>query len=348
MEISLTLLDAAGSVALLLWGVRMVQTGVQRAFGTRLRTALGVALSSRIGAFMAGLGVTTLLQSSTATGLMVTGFATGGLVELVPALAVMLGANVGTTLIVQVLSFDVAAAAPALILIGVVMFRRGTGSTRDLGRVLIGLGLLLVSLHQLLQVMTPYEAMPSLQGLAGAMSNRPVLDVIIAAGITWAAHSSVAVVLLVMAFAAKGVVPPVAALAFVLGANLGTAINPVLEGGAGREGAARRVPLGNLINRVAGIVIVLPLLPEVTRLMTAFAPDPARAVADFHTLFNLAVAAVFLPLLTPYARLLARCFPVRARAADPARPMYLDQVAIETPAVALGAAAREALRLADV
>ena len=102
-----TLLDLAGSVALLLWGLHMVQTGIQRGFATNLRRWLGTALGNRLAAFTAGLGVTAILQSSTATGLMVAGFAAGGAVALVPALAVMLGANVGTTLIVQVLSFDV-------------------------------------------------------------------------------------------------------------------------------------------------------------------------------------------------------------------------------------------------
>ena len=143
MLFPLTVLQLAGSVALLLWGVHMVQTGVQRAFGAKLRTFLGTALRNRFRAFLAGMGVTAVLQSSTATGLMVTGFAAGGLVDLVPALAVMLGANVGTTLIVQILSFDVADVAPVLILIGVMMFRRATAGPRDFGRVLIGLGLVL-------------------------------------------------------------------------------------------------------------------------------------------------------------------------------------------------------------
>lgn len=124
MIFPVTLLDLAGSIALLLWGMHMVQTGVQRTFGPRLRAMLGAALKTRSRAFLAGLGVTAILQSSTATGLMVAGFSAGGLVDLVPALAVMLGANVGTTLIVQVLSFDVAAASPVLILVGVMMFRR--------------------------------------------------------------------------------------------------------------------------------------------------------------------------------------------------------------------------------
>src|SRR3954447_16262441 len=261
MYATLSLIDLTGAIALLIWGVHMVQTGVTRAFGLQLRRILAYALGNRCKAFLAGIGATAVLQSSTATGLMVTGFAAGGMVDLVPALAVMLGANVGTTLIVQLLSFDVAEVAPALILIGVLMFRRTSAAPRDFGRVLIGLGLLLMALRQFVGLLDPFEDAPSLRLLLGAVATQPVLDVILAAGLTWAAHSSVAVVLLIMSFASKGVIPPHAAFALVLGANLGTAINPILEGGAGDDPAARRLPLGNLINRVIGVAIALALLP---------------------------------------------------------------------------------------
>src|SRR5436305_9541232 len=151
MSATLSLIDLAGAIALLLWGLHMVQSGIQRAFGPNLRRFLGRALGDRLRAFAAGIGVTAILQSSTATGLRVASFAAGGLVDLVPALAAMLGANLGTTLIVQLLSFDIVRAAPLLVLIGVLMFRRGGATrTRDLGRVGIGLGLMLMALHQLL------------------------------------------------------------------------------------------------------------------------------------------------------------------------------------------------------
>ena len=348
MQLPITLVSLAGAVALLLWGMRMIQTGVQRAFGARLRGFLDTAVRTRATAFLAGLGVTAILQSSTATGLMVAGFAAGGLVDLVPALSVMLGANVGTTLIVQLLSFDVAQVSPVLILVGVLMFRRATEGPRDFGRVLIGLGLVLLALHQFLDLLTPYEDVPSLRLLLGEVATEPVLDVVLAAGLTWAAHSSVAVILLVMSFAAKGTVPPDAAFALVLGANLGTAINPVLEGGAGDDPAAKRLPLGNLVNRALGVAVALVVLPYAGRVLVTIEPDNARAVADFHTLFNLALAAVFFPLLKPYAALLRRWLPARVNAGDPSQPIYLDHAATETPIVALGAAAREALRLADV
>jgi phosphate:Na+ symporter len=348
MDFPLTILNLAGSVALLLWGVHMVQSGVQRAFGARLRSFLSGALRNRLKAFLAGVGVTAVVQSSTATGLMVTGFAAGGLVDLVPALAVMLGANVGTTLIVQLLSFDVAEIAPALILIGVLMFRRASAAPRDFGRVLIGLGLMLMALQNFINLLSPYEDVPSLRLLLGAIATQPVLDVILAAGLTWAAHSSVAVVLLVMSFAAKGTIPPETAFALVLGANLGTAINPVLEGATAGDPAARRLPVGNLLNRFVGVVVCLAALGPVSRLMVTFDSANARAVADFHTLFNLLMAAVFFPLLRPYSAILQRLLPTQVSQTDPGQPMYLDPVARDTPIVAIGGAVREALRLADV
>lgn len=348
MDALIILLDLAGAVALLLWGIRMVQTGVQRAFGARLHAFLDRGLRNRMSAFLAGIGVTAILQSSTATGLMVSGFAAESLVGLVPALAVMLGANVGTTLIVQVLSFNVTAVAPILVLAGVLMFRRMTAGLRDFGRVLIGLGLVLLALHQFLGLLAPYERASGIGEVLRAITAYPLLDVVLAAAITWAAHSSVAVVLLIMSFAAKGAIPMEAALALTLGANFGTAINPLLEGAPGDDPAARRLPVGNLLNRLVGVAVALPLLPWIARLLHALEPQAARAVADFHTLFNLVLALAFFPLLPPYAALLRRLLPARVNQGDPSIPHYLDASAAETPYVALGGAAREALRLADV
>lgn len=349
MALLIGLVALAGHIALLLWGTRMVQTGIQRAFGPDLRSFLGHALNNRVKAFFAGMGVTAILQSSTATGLMASGFAAGGLVDLVPALAVMLGANVGTTLIVQVLSFDVSAVSPALILIGVLMFRRvSSPQIHDLGRVVIGLGFMLLALHQLLDLMTQYEGSSALSSVLAAISATPVLSVLLAAVLTWAAHSSVAVVLLIVSLASKGLIQPEQAFALVLGANLGTAVNPVVEGHSGSDLSRKRLPIGNLITRIIGVAIVLTLLSPLARLSAMIDDDSARAVANFHTAFNLVLAALFLPFLPPYANLLTKMLPRKIDEADPSRPRYLDPAARETPVVALGAAARETLRLVDV
>lgn len=349
MDFPVTLVSLAGFVALLLWGTHMVQTGIQRAFGPRLRLILDRALRTRLRAFAAGLGVTAVLQSSTATGLMVTGFAAGGAVDLVPALAVMLGANVGTTLIVQVLSFDIAAVAPALMLVGVALFRRNRQAhARDIGRVFIGLGLMLLALHQLVQLVTPYEDAPPLRIILGLVSSAPLVTVLIGAAATWLAHSSVAIILVTVSLASRGVMAPDTAFAMVLGANLGTSLNPILEGVQGDDPAAKRLPVGNMVVRLAGVALAVPALPWLGRWTVMAEPDVARAVADFHTVFNVTLAVVCLPMLDAYAGLLRRWLPTRIDPADPTRPLYLDPAALETPIVALGSAAREALRLADV
>jgi phosphate:Na+ symporter len=348
MTVTWTLIDLAGTVALLLWGVRMVQTGIQRAFGPDLHRLLGTTLHNRLAAFAAGIGVTAILQSSTATGLMLAGFAAAGVVDLVPALAAMLGANVGTTLIVQVLSFDVSSVSPALILVGVILFRRASATrTRDLGRVAVGLGLMLLALHQIVTVITPYEDTPNLRMVLGSIVTEPVVGLLIAAVLTWAAHSSVVVVLLVMSLATKGVLPPDAAFAMVLGANLGSAVNPLLEGAPGDDPRGRRLPMGNLINRLFGCAIALALMGPIGRLMVQIDPDASRAVADFHTAFNIILAVLFLPVLAPFGALLVRLLPARVEPDDPSRPRYLDRAALETPPVALAGAAREALRMSD-
>ncbi|MCG5233884.1 Na/Pi cotransporter family protein [Xanthobacter oligotrophicus] len=348
MSFSVTLLDLAGFAALLLWGIHMVQTGVMRALGPRLKVVLGRALRHPLQGFVAGAAVTTLLQSSTATALMVSGFTAAGLVALVPALAVMLGANIGTTLIVQVLSFDVTAVAPVAILAGLIMFRRGAGTgMRDLGRVMIGLGLVVLALSHLVDLLRPLEDAPSIRMLLGAVATVPLMDVLLAAVLTWAVHSSVAVVLITASLAAQGVVPPNAAIALVLGANLGSAIAPVVEAMGRDDAAARRLPMGNLINRILGVAVALAFIEPIGRWMVEFQPDTARVAVDFHTLFNLATALIFLPLLKPFARALEWLYPDREDAADPTRPRYLTAADRDMPVLALGAAAREALRLAD-
>jgi phosphate:Na+ symporter len=345
---SLVRLDLLGGVALLLWGLHMVLSGVLRAFGPDLRRVLGKALANRFTAFAAGLGLTALLQSSTATGLMTTSLAADGVVSLVPALAIMLGANVGTTLIVQLLSFDVAAAAPVLFIVGLITFRLGGQSlARALGRIAIGLGLVLLALHILVDTLAPAEQAPAVQVLLGSITHDPVLCIVIAALLTWAAHSSVAVVLLVMSLAYSHFVTTEAALALVLGANLGSAINPLLEGGTPGDPASRRLPLGNLMNRLVGILIALPLLPRLARELPAWQPDAAKMTAEFHLLFNVILAALFILPLDGMAWLLERILPERSKPADPSVPRHLDEAALDTPSLAIANAARETLRIGD-
>lgn len=346
---STVILDLMGGVALLLWGLHMVHSGVVRAFGADLRRLLGIALQNRFRAFLAGAFVTAILQSSTATGLMVASFVTGGTLDLVPALAVMLGANVGTTLVVQVLSFNIAVVTPILLLTGVIAFKRGGRTrTRDLGRAMIGIGLMLLALHIFLGALVTTQSVPVSRDLLGAITNQPMVCLFAVAAVTWAAHSSVAVVLVVMSLGAAHLVSPTAVIAMVLGANVGSALNPLIETSARGNAASRRLPIGNLLTRLAGCALVLPFLHPIADALQRYEPNPARLAADFHTAFNLLLALLFIGPLDLVAARLVRWLPDQPRSADPGTPVYLDASAAGAPAVALVCAAREVLRMGDL
>jgi phosphate:Na+ symporter len=165
--------------------------------------------------------------------------------------------------------------------------------------------------------------------------------------VTWVVHSSVASVLLVMSLAYAHFISAPAALALVLGANLGSAINPIFEGARRDNPASYRLPLGNLVNRLAGVALVAPFLNPISDLLGSWQPDLAKATALFHIAFNVATAVIFIGLLDGMARLLKRLLPTRVLEADPSRPRYLDESALETPSLALADAARETLHMGD-
>jgi phosphate:Na+ symporter len=346
---STVILDLMGGVALLLWGLHMVHSGVVRAFGADLRRLLGIALHNRFRAFLTGAFVTAVLQSSTAAGLMAASFVTAGTVDLVPALAVMLGANVGTTLVVQILSFNITVITPVLLLTGVIAFKRGGRTrTRDLGRAAIGIGLMLLALHIFLGALMTTESSPAARALLAAITTQPLLCLLIVAAMTWAAHSSVAVVLVVMSLGAAHIVPPTAELAMVLGANVGSALNPLIETSQPGNLASRRLPIGNLLTRLVGCALVLPFLEPIADLLQRYEPNPARLAADFHTAFNILLAILFIGPLDLMAKQLRRWFPDQPKSAHPGTPIYLDPSAVSAPAVALVCAAREVLRMGDL
>jgi phosphate:Na+ symporter len=343
-----TILNVVGSVALLLWGVRMVRTGLTRAFGAALRRAIAACSKNRFTAFAGGVGLTGLLQSSTATALLLASFAGRGLISLSIALAVMLGANVGTTLTSQVLSFDLSWMSPLMIGAGVIAFMSSSqDKSRHLGRVAIGLGLMLLSLRLLTAATDPLVHSPSFIAALAGLQDEYVIAVLFGALATWAVHSSLSTVLLVMSFAASGIIHPPLALALVIGANIGGALAPYIDQPASNP-AARRVPLGNLITRVVIGIAFLPFIMPMTHWLAMAEPSPARMAVNFHTLFSLVAAVVFLPLTEPVAALCRRLLPATAASAeDPAAPRHLDPNVLDTPAEALGCALRETLYLGD-
>ena len=343
-----TLISILAGVALLVWGTHIVRSGVLRVFGGGLRKVLSDSVSNRFRAFLAGLGVTALVQSSSATALIVSSFASQNLMALAPALAVMLGADVGTSLVAQLFSLDLSWLAPLAIGGGVVLhLSRKATRAGQIGRIAIGVGLIILALQMILQAARPFTQAAGVKVIFGTLTGDPMLDLLIGALFTMLAWSSLAVVLLTAAFVGSGLIGLKVALFLVLGANLGSGLLALLAT-SGSSPAGRRVALGNLVFRLAGCALTVPLLGTIEGALAWLDADPQRLVVNFHMTFNVLLAITFIFLTEPAARLVVRLIPEDSAKAAAARPKNLDPAALESPPLALANAAREALRIGDL
>jgi len=321
---------------------------MSESWGSEIRSALGASLNNRFKAFLSGLGVTMLLQSSSATALLTSSFSGQGILTTATALAILLGADVGTTLVAQILTFDLSALSPLLIALGVAMFTYSPGGrTRDIGRLLLGIGMMLLALKLIVTASLPMRESLIVQQIFVALGEDLVLAVIFGAIIAWASHSSLATVLLVIALASTKSLDITVAFAFILGANIGGAIPPFIAT-LGANRTARQPALGNLLFRICGVVIALPFVNMIAAGLSPFEISHARQIANFHMLFNITLAVLCFPLINQMVALTARMIPEDKKVIDEMQPRDLDRTAFETPLVALVNAEREVLRMGEV
>lgn len=343
-----TLLNLLAGVSLLVWGTHIVRTDILRLYGGDLRRVLRRSVRERFTAFAAGLGVTGLIQSSTATALIVAAFAGQGLIGTAPALAVMLGADVGTALVTVILSFDLSWLAPLLIFSGVTLFlAQQASNVGRFGRILIGLGLIIFALQWISVAAKPLVEAAGVKVIFASLTGDILLDMLVATLFTVLCYSSLAVVLLVATLASLHVIGLPVALGLVLGANLGSGLLGLLSTLRSAP-EARRVTLGNFIFKVIGCVIAIPLLGYVAEGIEVLKLADAHEVVLFHLTFNVALALIFIFWTESIARLAARLLPTKQVTVDPARPRHLDPTALTTPALAIANAAREVMRIGDV
>lgn len=342
------LLNLLAAIALLVWGTQLVRTGILRVFGANLRNVLAKSVSNRLNAVVSGLGVTALVQSSTATALIIASFVGQGLMVLPSALAVMLGADIGTSLMAVVFSRDLSWLSPLFIFIGVVLFiARQSTTVGRVGRILIGLGLMLLALSLVSQSATVLTKAPAVKALLGSLTSDLMLEIITGAVLTVLCYSSLAMVLLTATLATTGVIPLDVALGLVLGANLGSGLLGVLTT-LGTNIQTRQVPLGNLVFKIIGIAIAAPFVGLWTRYVHEWVADPATLVVLFHLCFNVGVGAIFIGLTPVVARWVQTLLPRPERATVAGRQRHLDATALATPSLAISCAVREAMHQADV
>ena len=337
------LLNIAGSAALLIWAVRLVRTGVERGFAAPLRIWLRHSANNRLLAAGTGMVAAVFLQSSTAVAVLASNFvAKGGLTATV-GLAILLGADVGSALVTQLLMVRQAFLIPLLMLIGVAIFLRGHGNVRQIGRILIGIALIFVSLDMIRAATGPLVGDPGTQTVMAYLGRDLVTAFVLGAGFAWIVHSSVAAVLLFVTLAAQAVLPTSAAAAMILGANLGGAfIAYVLTLTTPVE--PRRMVVANLVLRGGGAILFTVIIFIAPDSLQALGATPARQTINLHLAFNFALAIVMLPLVGPVMAVLTRIMTEKptedARLDDTSA---LDPSAIMRPQRALDCTARELL-----
>lgn len=331
----------------MLWGVTLLRLGVTYGFGSNLRRILASSTKNRFKSFFSGVVITTLLQSSTATVLIVSTFAAQGMINTAAGLAMILGADVGTTLVAQIFSMDLSWLIPVSMVAGYFCFTsKKLGKLKNIGRVLVGVALMLLALSWIREAAEPLKQSNVLPEILLALESDPLFAVLIAATLTWLAHSSLAIVLLIMSFVAGGILPIELALYMVLGANLGGVIPPILA--TMKDTAeARRVPVGNALIRFVGVAAAFAFVPQMPELIGKIDTNMTRQVVHFHTVFNVVLAMAFLPFTGLVNKVCQKIVEDDPQEEDPANAKYLEESALTTPSVALAAATRETLRMGD-
>ncbi len=344
MQSTIVIVNLLGAVALLLFGLAQVKDGVTRAFGMKLRSVLATGTQSGPRSFFSGFFATVALQSSTATALTVASFAERDLIKPRMAQVVLLGANVGTAVTAWIVAAGVEWLSPLLILSGIVLKKGSSNARQGGGTAVIGIGLMLLSLHLLSGATEPMRASPALGVFIGLLDGAWPVALIFSAVLAFVSSSSLAVVVLILSLAATGTLSAGLIIVLILGANLGGAIPPVIATLSG-PASARRITIGNLVVRTIGCLIAMPLASYGATLLQQLPLSPAKLPVDAHLIFNVILAAVAWPFSALISDLMAKLVPGDPKTED--GPNFLDQQALDTPVVALANATREVLSVGD-
>ncbi|MGX0893395.1 phosphate:Na+ symporter [Pseudomonas sp. ADAK2 TE3594] len=344
----LTLLNLLSAVALLIWGTHIVRTGILRVYGSNLRHVIAHNMSRRWLAFVAGIMVTAMVQSSNATAMLVTSFVGQGLMALTPALATMLGADVGTALMARVLTLDLSWLSPLLIFLGVIFFlSRKQTRVGQMGRVGIGLGLIILALQLIVEAAAPITQAQGVKVIFASLTGDILLDALVGALFAMISYSSLAAVLLTATLAGASVISLPVAIGLVIGANIGSGILAFLSTSM-QNAAGRQVALGSLLYKLIGLLLIIPVLDPLVHWMDSLDFSPQEMVIGFHLLYNTVRCLILLPSVGPMAKLCAWLLPERPDINGTAKPRHLDPTALVTPSLALANAARETLRIGDL
>src|SRR3990170_998615 len=346
MTATISILSLFGGIALILFGMKLAGEGLQRAAGAKLRAFLLTATDNRLKSVGVGAAITALLQSSSATTVMLVGFVGSGLMTLGQTMGVILGADIGTTITVQVIAFRVYEYAIGVVGLGVVISFLGRGRWKDMGQAILGFGFVFFALKILMDTFEPISQNPLMKEFLVGLSKDPFAAIVIAALITALIQSSAATLGIAITASISGLLSLEAAVPIILGANIGTTVTAIISS-IGATVEAKRVALAHTLFKVLGVLIVAPFLGYFTWLVGESTPDAARQVANAHTFFNIGIAVLFLPFTGPFTRFVSLILP-ESKTPEKFGPKYLDPIVLSSPTLALVQASRESLRSADI
>jgi len=343
-----TLIALFGGLALLLYGMQLIGDGLQRAAGSHLRHLLTRMTRNRLTAVGSGALVTALIQSSSATTLMLIGFVSAGLMTFPQSLGIILGADIGTTLTVQLLAFRVQEFSLLMVGLGfAVSFFARRGPAKAMGIAILGFGFIFLGMKVMTDGLAPLAGDELVRRVVVALSANPFFGLLVGAAFSASMGSSAATIGLALSLAQQGILGLEGAVPVVLGANIGTCA-VALAASLRANSDARRVAVAHIAFKVLGVALVFPFIHPLTVLVASTASDTSRQIANSHTLFNVAISTAFLPFAPWAARVITALVPEQERGDNPFRTRYLDDQYLDQPALAIGQAMREALRMGDV
>ncbi len=336
-----------GGLGLFLYGMHVMSSGLQKAAGSKLKDIISMLTSNRIMGVMVGALVTAIVQSSSATTVMVVGFVNAGMMQLAQAASLIMGANIGTTITAQIITFKIDRYAPIIIgiSVGVWLFTKNR-KTKQIAEAMIGFGMLFIGMKMMGDALRPMREFEAFRALLVSFATHPFLGILAGFGITVIVQSSTASTGILLALAMEGLIPIESGLPILFGINLGTTTTAIISS-VGANKTAKRAAAFHFLFNVTGTVIFVFLLRQPTyHLITYLSPgDVPRQIANAHTFFNVTTTLILLPFTGILIKAAFKMVPGDPDAVQGIK--YIDERILSTPAIALGAAIRETLHMGN-
>lgn len=345
LEIAISLL---GGLGLFLYGMNLMAEGLQKSAGDKLKKIVEKLTSNTVMGVLVGTVVTAIIQSSSAATVMVVGFVNAGIMSLSQAIGVIMGANIGTTVTAQLVSFKLEAIAPVALGIGIILYLFSKKEkTKELATILLGFGILFTGMEFMKDAVKPLAEYEGFRRALIYFGEHQFLGIIAGFAITGIIQSSSASMGMLIALASQGLIPLSSALPILYGDNIGTCVTSLLSSIGASRNAKRAATMHLTFNVIGTLIFVLILNYPISALVKWLDPtDAARQIANAHTIFNVVNVLILLPFAKYIVKIVLKIMPITEEESEAtAATKYLDERIIQTPSIALGNTVKEVSRM---